>query len=43
MNSYERITLLMASAVQMNVINIDNNYELGAILITVFKLVNISH
>jgi len=33
----------MASAVQMNVINIDNNYELGAILITVFKLVNISH
>ena len=33
----------MASAVQMNVINIDNNYELGAILITVFKSVHISH
>lgn len=33
----------MASAVQMNVINIDNNYELGAILITFSKLVNISH
>lgn len=32
----------MASAVQMNVINIDNNYELGAIL-TVFKSVHISH
>ena len=33
----------MASALQMNVINIDNNYELGVILIIVFKLVHISH